>query len=1652
MNMPLYNCVCRREPNPPPGSMETEDACMRLHKRILSLLLSAALLLPALPPARAVERETGSVSATLRVDYPQSLEALRNRSVQAELFQGSRSLGTLDLTRQDESDLDGYPAAVTLRNQDGGDLGGGNWPGFLDLSVSGLPQGAYTLEFTGEGFVPFRQDVILEDCSQHITLGTSDATFTLGDVNGDGRITKADRELVADALGSESRRDLLQYDLNGDGTIDIYDLAYASRNLNAQGESQVRDTALLAPPVDADGLWEALNRTGVTVNGDPEALFSGAGQAVTFTPSSGNLSLTIPLREPQELAELRILAPEGPGAPEAGSVTVEYEDGSLEEIPFDRSLPDGVRAIGPLPGQTLVTIPLGRRTAVKEITITVTRSQDGKGFTVLESIQFLRDIVPENPVPPNSEIRNLTADPGDSRVSLRWQELPNVSGYRVDYCLRDGGTPRSLRVDVPRAEVTGLENLKAYVFTVTPVDGSWEGRTSEAVTAVPQPVKAPSAPDMVSVSPLDSALSVSWKASKSASYYEVWYRAGETGSFVQWGSRLTGTSTVITGLQNGTTYSIYITAGNSAGLSGPSRTALGTPQAPDYSRPEGIPTAGVLDWQNLERVWLAAPGNVSPASYPASRPFQPEFMADGDFSTHWTSHSYGDGNWWDNKQVLCDFKEPADISAVIWVPRLDGSYASNLRLYTVTVWREGDDLNGPGTLLAPDPLAGGSASDAKTWLPVRNNPASTRFAVLPIEPVTDVVRAAVTLEQVGYSAVSLSELMFLEYDPARCLPDNIADLFSDGLRTTLRPGVSQADVDALRARLNSDEGNYYLNPEILADELDLAEALLRGEGPGRVLRGLRSRSGAADSQRYGQSASDLQPLGAAARAGEDITIYAAGIPDGETVTVYATQFNAEASTWRASMGTLRNGRNVLAVPQIGSQDTPRGGSLYVTYSGSAPQDIQLHIRRAAEIPLLALDGWFDMSESGRRTEIGLYVDALTAYCTAQGINSANRTTHCLNVTELSLPSVLLSLPAAAVQSALGPNRAEAVETLYDNVLAWEDVMRICETTQGIDETGAGGMTSRQNIRCMQMFAGAFMYAAGSHIGIGYGSCGGMVCGKPLSALEPGAQINRLFGWGIAHEIGHNMDKLGQAEITNNLYSLMVQTADGGKNILPSRLEKENRWPSVFSKTAAGLPGESSNVFTQLGLYWQLHLAYDDGDMDFYSRFFKDWKTSAGSGSYGDRLALTASRTAGRNLTEFFQRWGVSLSEETRSALAAYPEEERAVWYLSDQSRRDRLAGKTPASGTVSLTAEKQGDREVLLTISSTAAPDQVQGYEILRNNEPIAFTVDGTFTDIIGSANHRTYTYAVRAYDTLGHCFAGDEAPELRIAYDKTVDPGAYTLTRDGGAVTLTLTEETPVSGLKLAQAPAGGTFSVSITDGAGNTASARQGDFSQDNQAADDADSYLTYFQKPGAPETDARIWTYDAKTVVITGIPEEIPDADIQLVSYAGDDVAFLEGGTAGILAQPYRYGEGANQELPAGTLVIAGTYRGNPLYQIVRIEGQFVKTEVDENGEFTTTEEIRPLDGKALLLAEIPEDGAVSDISDGLFLFVPNVQREAELQGEVSGCAAERLLPSRMRAVLSRTDLPTAPESQRVTAETLWIDSPGGSDLPVIELKEG
>ena len=155
-------------------------------------------------------------------------------------------------------------------------------------------------------------------------------------------------------------------------------------------------------------------------------------------------------------------------------------------------------------------------------------------------------------------------------------------------------------------------------------------------------------------------------------------------------------------------------------------------------------------------------------------------------------------------------------------------------------------------------------------------------------------------------------------------------------------------------------------------------------------------------------------------------------------------------------------------------------------------------------------------------------------------------------------------------------------------------------------------------------------------------------------------------------------------------------------------------------------------------------------------------------------------------------------------------------------------------------------------------------------------------------------------------------------------------------------------------------------------------------------------------------------------------------------------------GRLAKDYTYGDG--ETIPAGTLVIAGTYRGDPVWNTLRVKGKFTKTRVVINDDGTeqveVTEEERDIDGYSLLFAEIPEDRQVSDISDGLFLFVPNVQKEAELQ-DATHCDGVNLLPSQIMVEMARSDNPDGSGGRRVTAQTLWASSPGGDDLPSLVL---
>lgn len=1664
----------------------SDNGMTKWYQRVLASIIVAAMAFgmlggfaqQAFAETRSASQKqsaTGEIQATVRLDYPITASKLSDATL--TLLKGDSAIASGKLGADGTltfKDSSGASGDVTLR-------GTGQTLSYVDINIRGLAADGsdYKLTFAGSGFKTYTSPALtLDKYSQGLIVGTGDATFTQGDLNGDGKVNEADIELVKAKLSTNDAA----ADLNGDGTVDISDLTMVTLATGATGEAKVYNTTLIAAKVvDTAKVSEAITASGTVEvsDGDVASLFVDDGNAVTLSAAAGSseLALPIPITNDDkgvEMEQVEIVSPTTSPL-SAGTVVAELADGTTLEVPFN-SQSDNVLAIQTRDdGRQTVVINLGKKVPVKKITIKIEVVDDQP--VVVEQIKFVQDIVPDNPAAEDVTVKNLTAKAGTKEVTLSWEAFPNITGYKIYYGTSANALTNTVETDQTTYTVGSLENLKTYYFAVAPISNNggqnWEGGKSDVVSATPQPNSVPDKPDNVTVTAGDTLLTVTWKPGKDTVSSKVQYREKGSDTFTVL-EKSYQSSAIITGLKNGTTYEVQVLGVNSKGNGPVSLTAEGTPQMEQVDGPT-LPTTHRLDNSIIASATYPT-GNTDTS---VSKGTLPGAVYDNDYRTSWIASV-----WYKSRAFTFTFDEAYDMNYVIYVPDQGKDVQNNNgKFYKDYFTNFNVEINGE-TVNA-------------TFEKAKDN----AYFIVKF-PRAQVKTLSIAGEQWGGAGnITLSEIAFYSYDG---LSDDIDALFANDSHTKLASGVDQGKIDALRARAN-DANAYVVDKAVLLDELDNAQQLLDKKDSALIVRDdFESRSASADSK-YGQSASALQPLGVSALSGNSVAIYVDGLDEGESIKLVQWQQYAEAGTTSKSY-SLENGRNLVWLFNIGNSGSgERGGPLYIEYSGKNADKITIQVRDVSTnknvvtaIPTLNItpEQWYGKSEAERKAVIKTYVSDLQTYVKGLSfVNETSKKTNNRNTTDIATPSVLLSIPANQVVAGLGGVNASVdtmTDKLYQSLVAWEQMLFLSNKTQGIIDDDAAfdsyeyPMETRQNIRFCRMFSGAFMFAAGSYIGVEYDSTPGLVTGAPLSNGSSDAES--LFGWGIAHEIGHNMDKIGYAEITNNIYSLVAQTADTGNMTGTSRLEG-GTYDDIFTKVALAKPGQAGNVFVQLGMYWQLHLAYDgkgsaldgSGALDFYNAFFKKWKAGAYSdaASKDDRIALIASEVTNKNLTEFFTRWGMELSASTKSALKSYGSEDRDIWYLNDDSRRDRLNGAKKASLNAELSAEVANDKQVTLTMTVDGQADRVQGYEISRNGQVIAFVSgDGnttqTYTDTVGSANNVAMSYSMRVIDKLGYEVATAKAKDVRISYDTTIDRSQYDIVRDDatGNIVITAKDGATLSsaGLKITgdNAPNSGKYLVFTSDRihdlgsaetfqdlgtvtpTGGWTLAKNGDFSKGETTSDG--SFLSYFNKPGAGAEDTRIWMYDAKQIAISGVPKNVDVNDIHLLSYPGDNIAFTEGASIGVLDKDYTYdvGDGQTETIKAGTVIVTGSYRGDPLYNSVRVVGTFQTVTPASDKAPTTTEQT--LAGETLLLAEVPEDGAVSTISDGFFIFIPEDQEAFKKVCEDhvdedghSASANENVLIALKAQMWRATDINGS--NPRMTSDTTFISVPRFDSMPGI-----
>ncbi len=1598
---------------------------------------------------------------------------------------------------------------------------------FTDLSA-----GKYTLKVSADGFADYVQNITVEQQAVTVKLmtdtvdgidynkGSHPGLLLIGDVNNDGMINDKDKRQLTDAIDSGKTDGIT--DLNGDGNIDLADLEYLAKGYDT-------DNTLATPEliVPSSVIVPSAGENTV-IEGDLDSLFERNG-AVRLSVSGGGvisdqspvvLRFDIAKQDRSALADGIVIKAAEDNPVAKAEVNIDYINAYGAEDTLTVPVENGVHHLlnsGEVTAEQdqygNIYINLGSQIAVKRVTFVIygmTKDSSLAEISYVEFVNGMEDRIPE----PSADIpEDLKAQAGNKSFSLTWDKCVNVTGYEV--MIAGGDISEIKRVTGCSLSVSSLNNKKLvngteYTAKVRSVNGAWKSGWSGGITVTPKVSSKPDRPDGLTASGAYKSIQLSWKKAEDAEWYNIYYKLRSEKTYHKI-KNISGTSYTVTGLEDKTEYVAYVTAENELGESGASLTAaaattdIDPPVMPKYylintgnkgeigrhiisaSQNYGAMIDSAVE-ENARTAW----GTVDhdPASY-----YQRGSWDDGGFNN---INSNGLFYEFDEEYTIQSFAlhESAPISPALFYAKIN-------------YW----DANGKRTSLSYDQVSTTRKTDSK----------GRAYYLIKLPQKAQIKKIQIGLARyVASGSINVSEIYFYHYDT---IVDDIDGLYEDDLHLVLRPDVTQKTIDALRKRLNTpDEVSGELNPDIslLERELKNAEDILNLKGL-RAPVYIHNDISTNDVGRGFGGLNAWQPIGVTAAAGDTVTVYVGHntkkTGDKTDLQLVATQYHAESGAMSKVVANLKVGSNVIDIPKLWSIDAESGGALYIQYTGNSANDrCAVRVSGGVQVPVLDLYGIENESEKLQLaksyvTELEEYVGQMERLHARYHADSSNKNVNryeynaqncILGASDILLDNMLLSLPAAQILKGAGRgSTADKAAQIVKSAQAMEDMLHLFYQHKGLNDNAKNEIDrlpkQHLNIRYQRMFSKAFMYAAGNHIGIEWNECSGMTSASPLVYDKDGKYVSgSYFGWGIAHEIGHciNQNAYEVAEITNNYFAQLAQAKDTSAGM---RFTYKN----VYDKVTSGTTGQSSNIATQLGLYWQLHLAYD---MNYNYKTFDDHAKQLESLFYArvDSYARTPSlapapggipltlgggtdqclmrlacAAAEKDILEFFERWGKIPDSTTIKYASQFEKEERAICYVDDDSRVYRIENPNGGYlGTKGDVAAVGGDtaavvaaddpHRVNFTLTSKNIPeDEILGYEIVRcttsggqvSKQAVGFTANSTFTDYAAGLNNRVVTYEVIVVDKYLYRSAPMTLEPIKIQDDGSLDKTWWTISASGITA-----ENIPEAGTgdedmpcePAANDPAAlaadsdtsteytGTLSANAEIIIGFNKQETISGFRYVEGNGADHIKYTVMVKNGGAwleaasgVSDGGTVWfenadkgyvaSYktDAVKLVISGQSgRRILIAELDVLGVTGDNVdltSTLDGTAAiGRLSADHRYGSGANDFIPKGSIVFTGSYKGNPAYNVVMLfdENGNVVGGVDSGGRLVANQ---------IILADDPGSGLLQDVWNGTWIYWIEPDTAA-LKGI-----------SKVRAELYRVNDALTNEGERLVSDSLFVDFP-------------
>ena len=671
---------------------------------------------------------------------------------------------------------------------------------------------------------------------------------------------------------------------------------------------------------------------------------------------------------------------------------------------------------------------------------------------------------------------------------------------------------------------------------------------------------------------------------------------------------------------------------------------------------------------------------------------------DGDLDTYWETNTSNKEDW--KNEVTVAFINPVTIDRIAYGARKSDrkGFLEQFEIYA-SVTTKGDNFK----------LVSTAKADKTTGL-VEAKFEPTKFQRLKIRVIKG-----------DQSWATLNELIFLKQDS---IADKVYNMFTNDLMNEL---VDEYDTIEEIETLEKEVNTHPLKEELMEYIERAKDVVQNPEQSKEHVYELESRGDSIKESQKRQmwNFQDWQPTGLAVKSEQKITVYVDAEPGEPLPYLVFKQMDVQNN------GTininLKNGKNVITVPTISGttirEGVPYSGVLYTVNPYTEEQQSRMpkiKIEGAFEYPAFVLG---EDSDEAIMKELEEYTEKLKKDPTLPDVFEVFSKKNLVNT------RATYALDWYKKNNLLPSYTANKVDDiLAESMKYW-----------GFDESSE--VNSDFNYRYVSMLK----YLDGG----GFMNAGNGITG--YNQNEQGAVLGYNTGWGLMHELGHNMDttKMSVVEVTNNMLPLHFEVLEGKASRFTQQNQYQNNiFPKVtredYSKNLWYPESDYTNL-QHIAPLWQLQL-YDE---TFWPRLQQEFRAnpSLGGGNWDNKhqaWAIAASNVMQMDLTEHFARHGFRVTEEAAQHMKQYPKPTEKLWYMNDN--KYLKDGETFNENLDLKLHTKVNKENVTLTMEIDRENNKsLLGYEIYRDGKLIGFTNTETYVDKeakIGT-NH---TYEVVAF------------------------------------------------------------------------------------------------------------------------------------------------------------------------------------------------------------------------------------------------------------------------------------------------------------------